>query len=298
MAPSPSGLVVFGSVNQDITLSLAEFPAPGQTLMAASSRRALGGKGANQAIAAACAGGQVQMVAAVGDDEGGTAALQTLSAAGVDTGSVAQMEGKPTGTAYIYVRGDGENTIVVDTGANAQLRAGAGSDALHRGTSAWALLSLEVPESEAWAFAAAAKASGLRIALNASPAIDRQLDAELVDLLIVNEVEAEAVVGPHWQHVPNPAEALGLPAVVTTRGGDGVLVDERGSARVVIPARPVHVRDTTGCGDAFAGVLLSRLCAGAALCEAAETASRYAGQVATLPGASESYATAFAQLAD
>lgn len=301
MNPASEPLLVFGSINQDIVLSVAQFPEPGQTLMASGTQTAIGGKGANQAIAAALAGAQTRMVGAVGHDGGGAEALEALEAAGVGTDLVQRPSEVPTGTAYICVRGDGENTIVADPGANHAVRAQAADRALTARDSVpdagWVLLSLEAPEQEAFAFAAAARARGMRVALNASPLLQDGLPDGAVDLLIVNEVEAAAVAGSGWAQSPNLADQLSMEAVVVTQGGAGVRLDVRGAQSVHIPAIPVTVRDTTGCGDAFAGVLMSRLCRGEPLPEAAAAAARWAGHVAEFDGASASYRQAFAQAA-
>lgn len=293
MAHLTDPLLVFGSINQDIMLSVEQFPEPGQTLMASGSQKAIGGKGANQAVAAALAGARTRMIGAVGQDGGGQEALRALEAAGVGTELVQQPQGTPTGTAHIFVRGDGENTIVVDPGANHALLAEQAAGGIAE--AGWVLLSLEIPEQEAFSFAAAARAAGMRVALNASPLLREGLPRDVVDLLIVNEVEAAAVAGPTWAQSPNLAEQLGLEAVVVTRGGEGVRLDERGAQPAHVPAVPVTVRDTTGCGDAFAGVLMSRLCAGEPLLRAAADAARYAGHVAEFSGASASYPAAFAK---
>lgn len=292
MTHSSNPLLVFGSINQDIVLSVEQFPEPGQTLMASGSQKTIGGKGANQAIAAALSGARTQMLGAVGQDGGGDEALRSLEAAGVGTRYVQQPAEVPTGTAHIFVRRDGENTIVVDPGANHVIRAAEAEQSVTG--SGWALLSLEVPEEEAFAFAAVAAAAGMRTALNASPLLKAGLPEGLIDLLIVNEVEA-AAVSAGWDGSSNLADQLGVQAVVITQGGDGVRIDERGASPVHIPAIPVTVRDTTGCGDAFAGVLMSRLCEGEPLPEAAAVAARYAGHVAEFSGASVSYPAAFAQ---
>ncbi len=297
-------LLVFGSINQDVLLSVEQFPEPGQTLMASGSQRAVGGKGANQAIAAGLAGAQTRMIGAVGRDGGGDEALRALEAAGVGTELVQRPQEVPTGTAHIFVRRDGENTIVVDPGANHALDAQEAADAAlvpaSEGTSdaGWVLLSLEVPEQEAFSFAAAAGAAGMQIALNASPLLAGGLSEGAVDLLIVNGVEAAAVAGPDWAQSPDLAEQLGVEAVVVTQGGEGVRIDQRGTQPLHVPSLPVTVRDTTGCGDAFAGVLMSRLCRGDGLPEAAALAARYAGRVAEFSGASASYPAAFARAED
>lgn len=293
MSSAAGSLVVFGSINQDITLEVGNFPEPGQTIMATGSTRAIGGKGANQAMAAALSGARTIMLGAVGEDSAGRLALRTLEQAGVETGSVLQHSDAPTGAAYICVRSDGENTIVVEPGANNLLRAEAFTGEKQHGES-WCLLSLEVPEPEALAYAVAAKAKGARLALNASPSLSAELPAGLIDLLIVNEVEIASLVGPGWRAVGNLAEELGLQAVLVTQGAAGVRVDRSGEPSVDIAAIPVTLRDTTGCGDAFAGVVLSRLTAGSDYVSAVKAAVVYAGHVAEFPGAAASYHQAFA----
>lgn len=299
MTHASEPLLVFGSINQDIVLSVEHFPEPGQTLMASGTQTAIGGKGANQAIAAALAGARTQMIGAVGQDGGGTEALAALEGAGVGTALIQRPADIPTGTAYISVRGDGENTIVVDPGANHAVRTQAAEEALavqpEIPDAGWVLLSLEVPECEAFGFAASARARGMRTALNASPLLQDGLPEGAVDLLIVNEVEAAAVAGSDWAQSPNLADQLAMEAVVVTQGGAGVRVDERGADPAHIPAISVTVRDTTGCGDAFAGVLMSRLCRGETLPDAAAAAARCAGHVAEFSGASATYREAFAR---
>lgn len=288
------GLLVFGSINQDIVLSVDAFPAPGETIMAVGSSSSIGGKGANQAIAAALSGAPTQLVGAVGLDAGGQEAFRALEEAGVGVDLIQQHPEFPTGTASICVRPDGENTIVVDPAANQALKASSPkSIKLGKQRSTWCLVSLEVPEAEAIAFAAEAKSAGLRIALNASPRLGGEFPPDLIDLLIVNEVEAAAIAGPAWSSVENFADEIGVAAVVVTRGKDGASIDERNRLRAHVPAIRVSVKDTTGCGDAFAGVLMSRLCAGVSLREAVGTATLYAGYSAEFNGASKAYPSAF-----
>lgn len=286
-------LVVFGSINQDIFLNVPAFPEPGQTLLATGSSRAIGGKGANQAIAGALAGTSTVMVGAVGDDSSGVQARTALNDAGVDVVGVTSSQTYPTGTAHIYVRSDGENTIVVDSGANGEVRGDQFSE-LSRDGVAWCLLSVEVPEEQAMDCARRAREGGSKVALNASPGLSAPLDSTLIDLLVVNAGETTAIVGQQWSALGNLADYLGIEAVVVTLGGDGAQVHHAGQPVQVVPARKVDVRDTTGCGDAFAGVLLSRLCRGESYVDSAAAATIFAGEVAQYPGASSSYAAAFA----
>ncbi|WP_166429983.1 PfkB family carbohydrate kinase [Nesterenkonia sphaerica] len=247
MTAATPALVVFGSVNQDVMLQVSEFPEPGQTVTARAVTRATGGKGANQAVAAALQGTATRMIGAVGDDAGGTAARAALQAAGVQTAELRRCAGAATGTAYISVRTDGENTIVVEPGANAQLSAADPSEESLAGAR-WALLSLEVPEAEAFRFAARAKAYGVQVALNASPALEGSLPEGLIDVLIVNEVEILDIAGAGWKQTADLAAAVGVQAVVVTRGGEGVDLFRRGQLPLHQPAEPAQVQDTTGCG--------------------------------------------------
>lgn len=291
---SSSALTVFGSINQDLTLEVNHFPAPGETIIATRVSRAIGGKGANQALAAALHGTPTEMIAAVGDDAAGHYARSVLIEAGVRADNVTTLPETPTGTAYITVQTGGENHIVVDPGANHELTAPVETSHDFE-PSAWCLLSLEVPEAEAHRFATLAAKRGSRIALNASPQLHSGLDAGLVDLLLVNEVEMATIAGHGWHLHRNLADELGVGAVVVTQGGDGVRVDVRRRRSSHVDAMDVSLRDTTGCGDAFAGVLMSEVCRGAEYLRAAEVATVYAGFVAELAGASASYGHAFAR---
>jgi ribokinase len=288
MAEEASPLLVFGSVNQDIVLRVAEFPEPGQTVTALTVSRATGGKGANQAVAAALQGTVTRMIGAIGDDSGGTAAKASLESAGVDTAQLRVCADASTGTAYINVRTDGENTIVVESGANAELTGQTPGEGVFAGAG-WVLLSLEVPEAEALRFAARAKLHGVKVALNASPTLAGRIAEGLVDLLIVNEVEISGLAGHAWEQTEDLAAAVGVESVVVTRGGAGVHLYRRGEQVLHVPAEPAQVVDTTGCGDAFAGVMLAALARGAGYQEALSQATTFAGRAAEHPGAMSAY---------
>jgi ribokinase len=288
MAEEASALLVFGSVNQDIVLRVAEFPEPGQTVTALTVSRATGGKGANQAVAAALQGTVTRMIGAIGEDSGGTAAKASLESAGVDTAQLRVCADASTGTAYINVRTDGENTIVVESGANAELTGQTPGEGVFAGAG-WVLLSLEVPEAEALRFAARAKLHGVKVALNASPTLAGRIAEGLVDLLIVNEVEISGLAGHAWEQTEDLAAAVGVESVVVTRGGAGVHLYRRGEQVLHVPAEPAQVVDTTGCGDAFAGVMLAALARGAGYQEALSQATTFAGRAAEHPGAMSAY---------
>ena len=239
---------VVGSINWDLTLNVAGLPRPGETVLASSLAYAPGGKGANQAVAAARAGAQVRFVGAVGDDSAGSQLVAHLLAAGVDVDDVVRRHG-PSGTAIIVVDARGENTIVVAPGANAALSVSENSvapcDVL--------LTQLEIPVPAALAAARGAHSAGAVVMVNASPAVkDDDALAELAgvaDVVIANEHEAR-----FW-----PWRPAHFVTTLGVRGARYAGVD--GEFEVAAPA--VAAVDTTGAGDVFAGVLAASWPAGA-----------------------------------
>lgn len=233
---------VVGSTNVDLVLSVPALPRPGETILAAGSRREAGGKGANQAVALARLGADVLFVSAVGDDEAGRWSREQLAVEGIDLAHV-RVCPLPTGLAVVAVDGSGENLIVVSPGANDAVGAApsySGVDVV--------LLCLEIPLGTVLATATAAHAAGVPVVLNAAPA--RDLPAALlahVTVLVLNE---------HELGNQEAADLLGAgpSAVVVTRGAAGCLVTDDSGARTV-PANRVEVVDTTGAGDCFAATL-------------------------------------------
>jgi ribokinase len=275
----PGTVVVVGSINVDLVVTLERLPAPGETVIGGEFARHGGGKGANQAVAAARAGARVRFVGAVGADEFGDAALAELRDAGVDVSGVARLTGEATGVALIAVDREGRNQIAVASGANARVEAEsvAAAGALRAGDVC--LLGFEVPNAALVAAARTAASAGARIVLNPAPA--RAIPEALLGLGVVltpNEQEAEALGG---------AEALAARAsapVVVTLGARGArLLD--GDSATALPAPAVEVVDTTGAGDAFNGVLAAGLAAGLALAEAARRAVDAASTSVQAPGA-------------
>ena len=242
---------VVGSVNMDQVFTVESLPHPGETVMASTVRLIPGGKGGNQAVAAARAGAGVQLVAALGDDPAADRLRSHLQANGVGLDGVVTVEG-PSGSAVIAVDAAGENTIVVAPGANARLTIESGEVRSVIADSDVLLLQLEIPVVTAVQAARLARDAGAVVIVNASPTGAKPHDlltlARLADVVVVNEAEARDW---HW-----PVTHL-----VITRGRRGASYlgqDERFD----VPAPAVRPVDTTGAGDVFAGVLAAEWLAG------------------------------------
>jgi len=235
-------VVVVGSVNMDLFFEVAALPGPGETVLAAAVHRQPGGKGGNQAVAAARAGADVALVAAVGDDPPGRALLDHLRDNGVDVGAVVTLP-VSSGTAAVVVGRSAENMIVVAPGANAHLTMDSADVREAVAAAEVLLLQLEIPLPTALAAARVARAAGTTVVLNASPATGADLGelAAVCDVVVVNEAEAA-----HWRWP--------VPHLVTTCGARGATWSGPDGA-VEIPAPAVEPVDTTGAGDVFAGVL-------------------------------------------
>lgn len=241
-------VVVLGSLNVDLVTRVERHPRPGETLLADGLERLAGGKGANQAVAAAAAGAATVMVGAVGDDAGGAAYVERLRGLGVDVTGVAVRPGTPTGTALIAVDAAGENTILVVAGANATVTAD-GLDDLDLGPGDVLLLQLEVPLDTVTAAARLAAGRGARVVLNLAPyaAVPDDVVA-LADPVVVNQSEAELLA----------ASGATPRSLLVTLGADGA----RWGDLAVEAVRAEEVVDTTGAGDAFCGALAGGLAAG------------------------------------
>lgn len=237
---------VVGSVNLDTVFDVEALPRPGETVLAASMRSEPGGKGANQAVAAARAGARVQFVGAVGDDPVGARLRENLVSNGVGTTGLIVIAG-PSGHAVILVDSTGENTIVVAPGANGRLTLDSSGARAVVADCDVLLLQLEIPVTTAVAAARVARAAGAVVMLNASPpATDLAELAGLTDVVVVNESEAAQW---HWP----------VPHLVITRGAHGAsYVGAHTEFGVAAPA--VEPVDTSGAGDVFAGVLAADWC--------------------------------------
>ncbi|MEV6744548.1 ribokinase [Streptomyces sp. NPDC088394] len=283
-----TGIAVLGSTNMDLVAYVERAPGRGETVTGREFRTVPGGKGANQAVAAARAGGEVTMIGAVGDDEYGVRLRSNLEHAGIDTDLLHTVEG-PSGTAHIVVDDTGANSIVVVPGANGAVTAlGPGEMAAIAGADLL-LLQLELPLSAVIEGARVAHAQGVRTILTPSPV--QPLPSELldcVDLLIPNEHEAAELSGFTDPHASARYLLSQVPAVVITLGSKGCLYAARGGEPVVLPAPEVTAVDTTGAGDTFVGTLAVALGERRPVPRALAWASSAAALCVQRPGASTS----------
>ncbi len=275
---------VVGSLNLDLVARVPHLPAAGETVLGGALARHHGGKGGNQAVAAARLGAPVAFYGAVGDDGFGAELVASLAVEGVDTGGVLRAPGA-SGCALISVADDGENAICVLPGANAAapLPPPDWPTALRL-----LLLQLEVPLPTVTAWARAARAAGVPVLLNAAPMA--RLPAALlraVDLLLLNEGELQAL----GVQGAREAAALGPRSVVVTRGAQGALAWHEGREWHQ-PALPVPAVDTTGAGDTFSGALAAALWQGRPFGEALARAAAAASLACTRIGARAAMPTA------
>jgi ribokinase len=285
MRPS---IAVLGSINTDLVLRCERLPAPGETVRGSDFGAWPGGKGANQAVAAARLGAAVRLIGCVGDDAFGVAALDALRAEGIDTARVEVVRATATGVAMVCVDAAGRNTIAVAAGANAALGA-AQVDAAAEVIAQAALLvcQLEVPLAAVERAVSLARAARVPVLLNPAPALP--LAAELlagIDLLVPNESEAAGLDArcAGSRESARLLRELGPRAVVVTLGERGVQVAEAGGLWEQ-PAPRVAALDTTGAGDAFVGALAAALVEGQNLRAAIGFAQRAAALSVTRAGA-------------
>ncbi len=257
-------ICVLGSANMDLLTLVDRAPRLGETVTGRGFKQVPGGKGANQALAAARAGAEVRMLGAVGADAFGWAIRGVLDAAGVDTTGLLSVEA-PTGTAHIVVDAEGGNAIVVVPGANGTVVALSDEHRAAIEDADALLLQLELPLELVMAAARYARGCGTVVVLTPAPVVPlpREL-LGLIDLLVPNEHEAAQLSG-----LDDPARAaralldLGVSAVVVTHGQRGCVYVGAGGADVIeVPAVPVHAVDTTAAGDTFVGCLAVALAEG------------------------------------
>lgn len=298
-AATTTDVLVVGSLNMDLRIRTPRLPAPGETLTGSGFDTDGGGKGANQAVAAARQGARVAMLGAVGQDAHGAALLAALQADGIDTHAVEHIAGTPSGTAAILLMPDGENSIVVIPGANHALtpeRVRAQADRLRQARVVVA--QLECPLDAVAEALAIAREAGAVTVLNAAP-VQPLGDALLgqLDWLVVNEIEAAALAG---MPVPGPAEARAVAEQLRRRGPRQVLVTLGAEGLVLagpegtlaLPAPRVQAVDTTGAGDTVVGALAAALAAGRPLREALTRAQAAAALAVTRLGTQSAMPTA------
>ena len=291
-------ILVAGSANLDFVVRAGHIPAPGETVMGRDLALFPGGKGANQAVAAARAGGATtHMLLALGNDAHATPLEDSLHDAGVQT-HIKRPPGIATGTAFICVSDDGENAITVAPGANATLQ----PDDLPALTGVTHLvLQLETPLHSVLAYAHAARAAGVQVVLNAAPA--QALPAALlqaVDWLIVNEAELASIAGNTGSSADGSGasvaenltrlQATTDASVLVTLGSQGALAIHQGQ-QVSQPAFPITPIDTTGAGDTFCGAFAAQLSQGASVTQAVRFACAAAALACTQAGAQSSIPT-------
>lgn len=296
MADQQQSIVVVGSINADLTTHVHRHPNPGETLLGSGGTVSAGGKGANQAVAAAQLGAKVSMVGAIGNDPMAKDAVVYLEKSGVDMSAVETIEG-PTGLAVITVSEDGENTIIVVPGANAGVDEGFVEKHAELIKSAGiVLLQGEIPAS---GFARAVELAQGRVVVNLAPVVEvghEQL--RKADPLVVNEHEGALVLemlgastdATEPTELVNDLLKAGFKTVVMTLGAKGALVGDAQGLKE-IPTPTIHAVDTTGSGDGFAGALVAKLATGTDLVEAATFAARVGAFAATREGAQASYPT-------
>lgn len=255
-------ITVIGSINMDLVIRCRSLPLPGQTVLAQSASEICGGKGANQAVAAAQAGGNVAMIGRVGDDAFADRLVGNLQNAGVQTHHVQETQASASGLAVVAVEDTGQNSIMVVPGSNGQVCVEDINDAQQViESSDMVLLQLEVPVEAVAASIRIAKSAGVRVVLDPAPAPNAWLDCFFeADLMCPNETEAASFYGSpveNMAHAEAAAHAMhkkGAANVAVTMGEQGTLLYDGNYAHVIDPYR-VNVLDTTAAGDAFAGAL-------------------------------------------
>ncbi len=256
-------ILVFGSINVDFVYEVDVLPGPGETRLASDFQVLPGGKGANQAVAAARAGAGVLIAGSIGEDPLGQIGLEALKSAGVDVSAVRQ-QSVPSGTAAIHVDASGENVIVVAAGANALTRADDVADKSLAGVTTL-LLQMEVPHEENWRLLKRARAHGIRTILNLAPFAPIP-DAALadIDFLICNEVEFAGLTASSDISGAGPNESIRefsattQTSVIVTLGDKGIVASDQ-TETFNVPSLSVLAKDTTGAGDAFCGAFAAAM---------------------------------------
>jgi ribokinase len=288
-------IVVAGSSNTDMILKVPRIPKPGETILGGTFYTAAGGKGANQAVAAARAGGEVTFIARIGDDMFGRQAREGFISDGITVDYVYTDETAPSGVALIFVDQQGENSIGVSSGANGALSSvdvSKAENAIH--SADILLMQLEIPLDTVIRSAEIAHAAGVRVILNPAPACP--LDDALLRMLTVitpNESEAEMLTGIPVTDIPGAEKAAcalmarGVEIVIITLGNKGAYL-RTGEQAEFVPGFPVEAVDTTAAGDVFNGSLAVSLAGGSSLVNAVRFANAAAALSVTQYGAQPS----------
>lgn len=286
-----SRIAVFGSINMDLVAVAERAPERGETVSGERFFTAPGGKGANQAIAAARAGAEVSMIGAVGTDDFGGALRETLRSAGVRIDTTRSTSG-PSGIAHIVVDSAGHNSIIVVPGANGSLTDVGPEDSERIAAADLLLLQLEIPMAGVLAAAKVARHNGTRVVLTPAPAV--ALPAELVDcvdLLVPNQHEAASITGESDPDVALSDLLERVPEVVLTLGAEGCKYQARNAESLYVPGISVTPVDTTAAGDCFTGAMSVAIGEGKPMLEALRWGSAAAALSVQRPGASSSMPT-------
>jgi ribokinase len=294
--PSTPRIAVVGSANTDLITFADAFPRPGETIFGRDFDLGFGGKGANQAVAARLCGGEVLMIAKVGNDLFGEATVKNFASLGIDTTHVGILEGVPTGVAPIFVEPGGQNRIIVVKGANDRLTpADVDAAAAQLRSVDTIILQFEIPLETIYHTVRFARANNIRCIVNPAPALPANLaNLAEADYFIPNESEAEVLTGRPVQTIDAAklcaTELLqrGFRRVVITLGARGSLLVEPAGATHVSPF-PVTAVDTTGAGDAFIGSLAVFLAEGLPEKDALARANLYAALSTTRVGTQKSF---------
>ncbi len=288
-------ILVAGSINTDLVVRTRRAPEAGETVTGTSFATFGGGKGANHAVAAARAGGQVAMLGGVGIDDFGRQRLSDLESEFVETSTVLRTEAASSGVALITVEDSGQNRIAYVPGATWEVSPEDALTALDEWNPACLLTTLELRHDTLKALYDESRSRDLTIVCSGTPepSDGRDLIA-MAHVLIVNEQEAAELAGTdegrNWERVAEKLSELGPSIVVLTLGADGALVLENGKATSV-PTISVDVVDTTGAGDAFSGAFTALFAGGKSAIEAAAMAVIAGSLAVTRPGAQPSIAT-------
>lgn len=294
-----SKILVIGSLNIDMVMRVDHMPAAGETILCDGMKLVAGGKGANQACAAGRLGTDVTMLGAIGNDSHGEMQRDSLQRSGVDVSGLITKESVSTGTAFITVNKEGNNSIVVVQGANAQFTPEdieAHRDLLEE--CEIVILQLEIPMDTVLYAVKLARTLGKTVILDPAP-VPEHFPEELyqyVDIIKPNESELSRLTGiadaqNHLEEAVQIVKDHGVKNVLVTLGGDGVYLDTENEPPIHIPAKKVEVVDTTAAGDSFTAALAAMLLEGKTLKEAAEFANQVSAIVVTREGAQDSIPT-------